>query len=193
VKNLTQFPGVRAENLPVGIEARLLRGLGRGRLARGRRLDPRGKEAECALPTGRDDAGFDGADALEAPAAFGDGLGEIDFEGADGSEGFADAFAMSVEGGLLSGGENVALANESVFVGIETSAKLTYRGWRSWGVLGVGLVSGELNCGGHVGLPRESGLSPNQGLAWRDLGGLIGSLYLYKTEEMLLFAESVTR
>jgi hypothetical protein len=74
------------------------------------------------LPAGGEDGGFHGADALEAPAVFGNGLGDIDFESADGGEGFADAFAVSVEGGLLSGGEQVDLAGESVFVGVETGA-----------------------------------------------------------------------
>jgi hypothetical protein len=33
--------------------------------------------------TGGEDAGFDGADALQTPAVLGDGLGEVGFEGAD--------------------------------------------------------------------------------------------------------------
>jgi hypothetical protein len=99
------------------------------------------------LLTGREDAGLHGADALEAPAVLGDGLGEIDFEGADGGEGFADAFAVCVEGGLFSGGENVDLTGESVFVGVETRVLLAFRGCSSGGVLGVGLVSGELSGG----------------------------------------------
>jgi len=36
-------------------------------------------------------------------------LGDIDFEGADGGEGFADAFAVRVEGGLLGGSKKVDL------------------------------------------------------------------------------------
>jgi hypothetical protein len=72
--------------------------------------------------SGGEDTGFDGAGALKAPAIFRDGLGEIDFEGADGGEGFADAFAVGFEGGSLSGSEKVDLTGEAVFVGIETSA-----------------------------------------------------------------------
>jgi hypothetical protein len=68
-----------------------------------------GKEAERALLTGREDAGFHGADAFEPPAVFGNGLGDIDFEGADGGESFADAFAVRVEGGLLGGSKKVDL------------------------------------------------------------------------------------
>jgi hypothetical protein len=49
-------------------------------------------------------------------------LGEIDFEGADGGEGLADAFAVRVEDSPLSGSEKVDLTGEAVFVGIETSA-----------------------------------------------------------------------
>ena len=44
-----------------------------------------GIEAEQALLAGGEDTGFDGAGALEAPAVFRDGLGDIDFEGADGA------------------------------------------------------------------------------------------------------------
>jgi hypothetical protein len=81
-----------------------------------------GIEAEQTLQASGEDTGFDGAGTLEAPAVFSNGLGDIDFEGADGGEGFADAFAVRVEGGLLSGSEKVDLTGEAVFVGIETSA-----------------------------------------------------------------------
>jgi hypothetical protein len=99
------------------------------------------------LLAGSKDGGLHGADALEAPAVFSDGLGDIDFEGADGGEGFADAFAVSVEGGLLSGGEKVDLTGQAVTISVEASAMLAFRGCRSGGVLGVGLVSGELSGG----------------------------------------------
>src|SRR5580692_2626790 len=87
------------------------------------------------MPAVGEDGGFHGADALEAPAVFGDGLGDIDFEGADGAESFADAFAVSFKGGLLRGGEQVDLAGESVFVGVETGALLA-------GALGGGGAGG---------------------------------------------------
>ena len=64
-----------------------------------------GIEAEQALPAGGEDAGFDGAGTLEAPAVFSNGLGDIDFEGADGGEGFADAFVLgAARNGAIFGG-----------------------------------------------------------------------------------------
>jgi hypothetical protein len=107
-----------------------------------------GKSSRPSWPAG-EDPGFDGAGALEAPAAFSDGLGDVDFEDADGGEGFADAFAVNVEGGLLSGGENVDLAGESVFVGVEP------------GALHAGLASGGGWPGGLIGKP---GVEPGHGL-----------------------------
>src|ERR1700678_1456783 len=84
--------------------------------------------------SGGEDAGFDGADTSEAPAVFGDGLGEIDFESADGCEGRDDAITVSVEGLLFGIGEDEGLAGESVTVGVEPSAV------RGFGVWGVGLT-----------------------------------------------------
>jgi hypothetical protein len=110
-----------------------------------------GIEAEQALLAGGEDTGFDGAGALEAPAVFSDGLGDIDFEGADGGEGFADAFAVSVEGGLLSGSEKVDLTGEAMFVGIETSA------------LRAGLASGSGRAGGFFG---KLGVVPGDDLGY---------------------------
>ncbi len=85
-----------------------------------------------------------------APAAFSDGLSEIDFEGADWGETFADAFAVRVEDGLLFGGEDVDLAGESVFVGVETAA------------LGAGLASG---CGRAGGFFGKLGVVPGDDLS----------------------------
>jgi hypothetical protein len=75
-----------------------------------------------------EDAGFHGADAFEALAVFGDGLGEVDFEGADGREGLADTLAVRFEGRLFSGGEDMDLAGEAVAIGVETRARLPRRG-----------------------------------------------------------------
>ena len=98
---------------------------------------------------GSENASFDGAGALEAPAVFSNGLGDIDFEGADGGEGFADAFAVRVEDGPLRGSEKVDLTGEAVFVGIETSA------------LGAGLTAG---CGRAGGLSGILGVVPGDGV-----------------------------
>jgi hypothetical protein len=85
------------------------------------------------------------------PAIFSDGLGDIDFEGADGGEGFADALAVRVEGDLLSGSEKVDLTGEAMFVGIETSA------------LGAGLASA---FGGASGFFRKLGVVPGNDLGY---------------------------
>ena len=101
-----------------------------------------------------EDAGFDGADTLEAPAIFGDGLGEIDFKGADGSEGGDDAIAVGVEGFLFGFGEDESLAGESVTVGIETRAMRGFGVWGLWleGIANSG-VGNEGSVGRHSGLP----------------------------------------
>ena len=95
----------------------------------------------------REDAGFDGAGAVEAPVVFGDGLGELLLENADGGEGFDDGLAVFLEGVVLFGGEEVDLAGESVFVGVETGALLAGLGcWPGWagGFFGkLGVVPGD--------------------------------------------------
>jgi hypothetical protein len=65
---------------------------------------------------------------LEAPVVFADGAGESEFEFADGREGFDDAFAMSFEGLLFVGSEQVNLAGEAVPIGVETGAVGAWRG-----------------------------------------------------------------
>jgi hypothetical protein len=69
-------------------------------------------------------AGFEGAGAVEAPFVFGDGLGEILLENADWGKGLDDGLAVLLEGFVLFGGEEVDLASEAVFVGVETRALL---------------------------------------------------------------------
>jgi hypothetical protein len=71
-----------------------------------------------------EDAGFDGAGAVEAPVVCGDGLGELPLEDADGGEGFDDGLAVFLEGIVLIGGAKMDLAGESVFVGVDTGALL---------------------------------------------------------------------
>jgi hypothetical protein len=82
-----------------------------------------------------EDAGFEGAGAIKAPAVLSDRLRDIDFQGRLRGEGFADAFAVSIEGGLLSGGENVDLTSQAVTIGVEARAMLAFRGRGSGGVL----------------------------------------------------------
>jgi hypothetical protein len=83
-----------------------------------------------------EDAGFDGAGAIEAPLVFGDGLGELLLENAERNEGFDDGLAMFLEGFVLFGSEKVDLAGEAVFVRVET------------GALPAGLGSGPAGSGG---------------------------------------------
>ncbi|HEY6331081.1 MAG TPA: hypothetical protein VI756_17255 [Blastocatellia bacterium] len=67
-----------------------------------------------------EDGVFQGTGTVEAPAAPGDGLGEIGFEGADGGESFADTIAMLVERfPVFRGGVDDDLAGESVAEGVE--------------------------------------------------------------------------
>ena len=65
----------------------------------------RGDGSECAELAESEDAGLDGAGALEPSMVFGDGLGEIEFERAYWCEGIADASAVLVEGFVLIGSE----------------------------------------------------------------------------------------
>jgi hypothetical protein len=102
----------------------------------------RGEGAELAELAEGEDAGFDGAGALEAPVVFGDGLRQFGFEGAYGFEGFADAGAVLVEGFVLFGGEKADLAGEAVTIGVEAGAMLAFFGFGTGGFLSVGDVSG---------------------------------------------------
>ena len=86
------------------------------------------ESSECAEMAKSEDAGFEGAGALEAPMVFGVGLSEIDLQRAYGVEGFADAGAVFVEGFVLVGGEKLDLAGEAVTIGVEPGAMLTFFG-----------------------------------------------------------------
>jgi hypothetical protein len=57
-----------------------------------------GRKAGAAFEADGEDAGFDGADAPQAPLVFGDGLGEVRFEVADSGERLDNAFAVDGEG-----------------------------------------------------------------------------------------------
>ena len=61
-----------------------------------------------------EDGVFESRGALQAPAIAGDSLDQIAFGLTLGHEGFAITLAMFVESGLVSGGQNVDLAGESV-------------------------------------------------------------------------------
>ena len=58
--------------------------------------------------------GFDGASAVHAPVVFGDGLGELDFEGAFGREAFDDGGAEFVVGFAIFVGHQVYLAGKAM-------------------------------------------------------------------------------
>jgi len=77
-----------------------------------------------------EDAGLDGAGAVEAPFVFSDGLGDLPLENAGGGEDFDDGLAVFLEGLVLFGGEKVDLAGEAVFVGVDAGA--LHAGVRSW-------------------------------------------------------------
>jgi hypothetical protein len=98
--------------------------------------------AELTEYASSENAGFDGAGALEAPVVFGDGLGESGLQGAHGFEGFADAGAVVVEGLLLADGEKTDLASEPVTIGVEAGAMLAWFGFGTGGFLSVGDVCG---------------------------------------------------
>ncbi len=114
----------------------------------------RGEGAELAEVAESENAGLEGAGALEAPVVFGDGLGEFELERAHGLEGFADAGAVLVEGCVLIGGEKADLAGEAVTTGdktgVEAGAMLAFFGFRAGRFLGVGEVGFLLRCGGHM-------------------------------------------
>jgi hypothetical protein len=92
------------------------------------------------LITAGEDGVFEGPGAVEAPLVLGDGLGEVEFEGADGCEGSADGFAVFLEGGLIFRGVDDDLAGEAVAKGSRKSVFCLrrYAGrwkvarWRGW-------------------------------------------------------------
>jgi hypothetical protein len=98
--------------------------------------------AELTEYASSEDAGFDGAGAFQAPVIFGDGLGQLGFEGADGFEGFADAGAVLVESLVLFGGEKADLAGEAVTISVEAGAMLAFFGFGTGGFLSVSDICG---------------------------------------------------
>jgi hypothetical protein len=101
-----------------------------------------GEGAEVAEVAESEDTGFNGAGAFEAPAVFGDRLGEIELQRAYRCEGFADAGAVLVEGFVLVGGEKADLAGEAVTISVEAGAMLAFFGFGTRRFLSVGDVSG---------------------------------------------------
>jgi len=79
-------------------------------------------------------------------------LGEIGFEGADRSEGFADGVAVLLEGCPVFGCVNDDLAGKAVSEGIQGRAFFAFRGLRAGRELGVVAARGELSCG-HLRVP----------------------------------------
>jgi hypothetical protein len=90
-----------------------------------------------------EDGVFQGAGALEAPLIFGDGLGELIFESADGGKGYGDETDVMVEGFLVRGRGGVDLAAKSVAERIFTGAVATGIGDGTGAELRVGAVGGE--------------------------------------------------
>jgi hypothetical protein len=78
-----------------------------------------------------EDGVFQGTGVVEAPAALGDGLGEVGFESAFGGEGFADAVTVFLEGFLVFRGVDDDLASESVAEGVERGTLSAFCGTRT--------------------------------------------------------------
>ena len=66
-----------------------------------------------------EDAVFDGADAIEAPVAVGDEVGELEFEGAVWAEAGDDGVAKGVESAAIVVGHDGDLAGEAVEEAVE--------------------------------------------------------------------------
>jgi hypothetical protein len=98
------------------------------------------------LPEGEDGV-FQRAGAVEAPAVLGDGLGEIDFERAYGSQSFTDAVAVFVKSFPVFRGVDDDLAGESVAEGVEGGTLFTFDRTGAGGTLGVFAVGVELGFG----------------------------------------------
>ena len=98
-----------------------------------------------------EDVIFDGAGAVETPFVFGDGLGDLEFEGTFGLVGFADGGAEGFEGVAVLIGEDGDLAGEAVTPGVEGGADFALRGFGAGGLLGVAAVGFELLFGGWHG------------------------------------------
>jgi hypothetical protein len=79
---------------------------------------------------------LDSAGAVKAPFVFGDGLGESLLESAGGGESFNDGLAVFLEDVVLFRGEEVDLASEAVFVGVETGTLLAGLGLGPVGPVG---------------------------------------------------------
>jgi hypothetical protein len=95
-----------------------------------------------------EDRVFQGTGAVEAPAVLGDGLGEIDFQSADGDQSFANTIAMLLEGFFVFRGVDDDLAVEYVAEGVEGGTLFSCGCTRTRRELGV-FASGVELCFGH--------------------------------------------
>ena len=95
---------------------------------------------------------FDGAGAIETPFVFGDGLGDLDFEGSDGAVGVADFAGELIEGAAVFFGHEGDLAGEAVADCVQGGADFALWSYGPGGVLRVAAVGFELFLGGGHGL-----------------------------------------
>ena len=103
-----------------------------------------------------EDVVFDGAGAAEAPFVFGDGLGDLRFEGAFGVVGEADVAGEFQEGLAVFFGHGGDLTGEAVTPGVQGGPGFSFGRFRARGLFRVTAIGVDLFlCGGHKFCPRD--------------------------------------
>ncbi len=88
----------------------------------------------------REQVGFEGGDAIEAPGSVGERLHELIFEGALGLEVVEEAAGVAFVGSVVFGGQDDDVAGESMAEGVEGGTLFAGRGAGAGGVFGVGAI-----------------------------------------------------
>jgi hypothetical protein len=97
-----------------------------------------------------EEAGFDIAEADQAPLGHDDLLDEGDFDGAVGLEVILELPAQLVEILDFFGCDDGVFGGESVFEGIAANGGLAFGGFGAGAELGIPAIGGALLAGGHV-------------------------------------------
>lgn len=120
------------------------------------------------VSVGGEDVVLDGGNATHAPMGFGDGVGELVFDGVGGLEAGDDGGAEAVVSFLFFGGHDVEMAGEAVLEGVQGGDGAALLGARAGGKLRVAAVRFQLFVGDHFGVCscRYTGST-----AGREIGG----------------------
>jgi hypothetical protein len=98
-------------------------------------------------------AGFQAADAGEAPGGHDDLLDQKDLDGADGPVVLLVGFGEFLELAIVFEGDDGVLGGEPMFEGIQANGGLAFGGLGAGGFEGIGTVGVDLFLGSHGGAP----------------------------------------